>query len=71
MDAPDVVLATVSNSRVGSGSGSDLEPTSCKRFYHLKTPIVAIGPVFPPKTWHFNTTSLAPIKHLSSDHIMI
>jgi hypothetical protein len=39
--------------------------------YHTKTRTVAIGPVLPPKTRHFNTTSLAPIKYLSSDHIMI
>ena len=64
------VLATVPNSRVGSGSGSDLEPNRWNGSYHTKTRTVAIGPVLPPKTRHFNTTSLAPIKYLSSDRIM-
>jgi len=63
------VLATVPNSRVGSGSGSDPEPNRCNGSYHTKTRTVAIGPVLPPKTRHFNITSLAPIKYLSSDRI--
>jgi hypothetical protein len=63
-------LATVPNSRVGSGSGSDLEPNRCNGSYHTKTRTIAIGPVLPPKTRHFNTPSLAPIKYLSSDRIM-
>jgi hypothetical protein len=65
-----VVLATVPNSWVGSGSGSDPEPNRCNRSYHTKTWTVAIGPVLPPKTRHFNTTCLAPNKYLSSDRIM-
>jgi hypothetical protein len=65
-----VVLATVPNSWVGSGSGSDPEPNRCNRSYHTKTWTVAIGPVLPPKTRHFNRSWLAPIKNLRSDHIM-
>jgi len=63
-------LATVRNSRIGSWSRSNPEPDRCNRFYHTKTWTVAIGPVLPPKTWHFNLTTLAPIKYLSSDHIV-
>ena len=65
-----LVLATVPNSRVGSGSGSDPEPNRCNGSYHTKTRTVAIGPVLPPKTRHFNITTLASIKYLSSDRIM-
>jgi len=64
------VLATVPNSRVGSGSGSDPEPNRCNGSYHTKTRTVAIGLVLPPKTRHFNITSLPPIKYLSSDRIV-
>jgi len=38
--------------------------------YHTKTRTVAIGPVLPPKTRHFNITTLPPIKYLSSDRIV-
>jgi len=64
------VLAKVLNSRVSSGSCSDLELNHCNGSYLMKTRTLAIGPVLPPKTRHFNTTSLAPIKYLSSDRIM-
>ena len=64
------MLATVPNSRVGSGSGSDPEPNRCNGSYHTKTRTVAIGLVLPPKTRHFNITSLPPIKYLSSDRIV-
>jgi len=64
------MFGKVPNSRVGSGSGSNPEPNCCNWSYHLKTWTVAIGLVLPPKTWHFNITSLAPIKYLSSDRIM-
>jgi hypothetical protein len=60
----------VPNSRVGSWSGSDPEPNRCNGSYHTKTRTVAFGPVIAPKTRHFNTTSLPPIKYLSSDRIM-
>jgi len=60
----------VPNSWVGSGSGSNLKSNRCNGSYHMKTRTVAIGPVLPPKTWHFNIKSLAPIKYLSSDGIM-
>jgi hypothetical protein len=36
----------------------------------MESRTVAIGPVLPPNTWHFNITSLAPIEFLSSDRIM-
>jgi len=65
-----VVSATVPSSRVGSGSGSNPEPNCCNESYHTKTRTVAIGPVLPPKTRHFNFTSLGPIRYLSSDRIM-
>ena len=64
------MLAKVPNARVGSGSGSDPEPNRCNGSYHTKTRTVAIGPVLPPKTRHFNITTLAPIKYLSWDRIM-
>jgi len=67
---PLIVLATVPNSRVGFGSGSDPEPNRCNGSYHTDTRTIAIGPVLPPKTRHFNITTLAPIKNLSSDRIM-
>jgi len=51
----------------GSGLGLGPEPNRCNGFYHTKTRTVAIGPVLPPKTRHFNLTTLAPIKYLSSD----
>jgi hypothetical protein len=37
--------------------------------YHTNTLTVAIGPVLPPKTRHFNCTIMAPIKYLSFDCI--
>ena len=64
------VLASVQNSGVSSRSGSDPEQNRCNVSYHMKTGTVAIGPVLPPKTRHFNITSLSPIKYLSSDGIM-
>jgi len=65
-----VVLATVPTRKYGSGLGLGPEPNRCNGFYHTKTRTFAIGPVLPPKTRHFNITTLAPIKYLSSDHIM-
>jgi len=35
-----------------------------------KTRPIGNGPVIPPKTWHFNITTLPPIEYLSSDRIM-
>jgi len=67
---PSVVLATVPNRRVGSGSGSDPVPNRCNGSYHTKTRTVAIGPVLPPKTRHNKSTIFAPIKYLSSDRIV-
>jgi len=64
------VLATVPNSWVSSGSGSNSEPNYCNGSYHPKTWTVALGPVLPPKNWHFNITSLAPIQYVSSNSIM-
>ena len=66
----EVVLATVPNSRVCSGCGSNPEPKSPNGSYHMKIRTIAIGLALPPTTRHFNTRSLAPIKYLSSDHIM-
>jgi len=64
------VLATGPNSRFGSGSGYNPEPDRCDGFYHITTQTVVIGPVLPPKTRHFNLTTFAPIKYLSSDCIV-
>jgi len=50
------VLATGPNSRFGSGSGSNPELDRCNGF--------------PPKTRHFKSTILGPIKYLSSDRIV-
>jgi len=38
--------------------------------YHTKNPAHWKWAGFPPKTWHFKFTILAPIKYLSSDRIM-
>ena len=64
------MLATVPNCRIGSGSGSGPQPNRCNGSYHTKPRTVAIGPVSPPKSRHFNITTLAPIKNLISDHIV-
>ena len=53
---PNSVLATGPNSRFSSGSGSNPEPDRCNGFS--------------PKTRHFKSTILAPIKYLSSDRIV-
>jgi hypothetical protein len=65
-----LVLATVPNSRVGTGSGSDPEPNRYNGYYHTKTRTVAIGQVLPTKTQHLNIKTLASIKYLSSDRIV-
>jgi hypothetical protein len=46
----------------GSGLGFEPEPNCGNRSYHTKTRTVAIGPVLPPKTRHFNFTIMAAIK---------
>jgi len=56
-DCAALVLATGPNSRFGSRSGSNPEPNRCN--------------VFPHTTWHFNITTLPPIKYLNSDRMMI
>ena len=63
------MLATVPTHEYGSRLGLEPEPNRCNGSYHTKTQTVAIGPVIPPTTWHFNITTLAPIKYLSSDRI--
>jgi len=65
-----LVLPTVPNFRLGSGSGANPEPDSCNRFYHMRTRTIAIGPVLAPKSRHFNPTNLVPIEYLSSHRIM-
>jgi hypothetical protein len=59
--SPRLVLTTGPNCRVSSGSGSDPEMNRCNGSYHTKTRTVAIGLVLPLKTWHYNSTILAPI----------
>jgi len=66
-----LVLATVPNPRVGSGSSSDPELKRCNGSCHTKTRTVGIGPVLPPNTRHYKSTIFAPIKYLSSDRITI
>jgi len=65
-----ILLATVPNGWVGSGSGSEPEPNHCNGSYHTITRTIAIGPVLLPNTRHFNITRLAPIDYLSSDRIV-
>jgi len=60
-------LSSVSNS---SGLGLEPDQNCCNRLYHTKTRTVSIGPVLPPTTRHFNTTTLAPINYWSSDRIV-
>jgi len=69
-NSSQVVLAMVPTHQNGSGLGLGPEPNCCNGFYHTKTRTVAIGPVLPPITQHLNNTTLAPIKYLSSDHIV-
>ena len=64
------MLATGPNSRVGSGSGSTQNRTVATVLTTQKTRPTGNGPVLPPKTRHFNITTLPPIKYLSSDRIM-
>jgi len=52
----ELVFATGPHSRFGSGSSCNPEPDCCNWF--------------PPKTRHFKSTILAPIKYLSSDRIV-
>jgi len=65
-----VVLATVQNCQVGSGSGSNLEPNCCNGTYHTNPRTVAIEPVLLPETRHYKSTIFAPNKYFSSDHIV-
>ena len=71
VDAPlTLVFTTVPTRKNSSGLGLGSEQNRCNGFYHTKTPTVAIGPVLPPTTRHFNLTTLTPIKYLSSDRIV-
>ena len=65
-----LVLATGPNSLVGSGSGSTRTRTVATGLTTRKTRHIGNGPVLLLKTRHFNTTTLPPIKYLSSDRIM-
>jgi len=58
------------NSQFGSSCGSTQHRTIATGLTIPKTHTIAIGPVLPPKIWHFNLTTLAPIKYLSSDDIV-
>ena len=60
------IWGSVSN---GSALGLEPEPNCGNGSYHMKTRTVAIGPVLPPNTQHFNFTIMAPIKYLSFDRI--
>ena len=64
------MLATATNSQVGSGFGSTWNRTIATGLTTRKTRTVRNGALLPPKTWHFKSTIFAPIKYLSSDRIM-
>jgi len=64
------VLAMGPNSSVSSGSSSTQYRTVAMGLTTWKTRPFGNGPVLPPKTRHFNITTLPPIKYLSSDRIM-
>jgi len=68
---PHPVLTTGPNSQVRSGVGSTRTRTVATGLTTRTTRPIGNGPVLPPKTPHFNITSLLPIKYLSSDRIMI
>jgi hypothetical protein len=65
-----IVLAPDPNSRVGSGSGTTGNRTVTTVLTTRKTGATGNGPVLPPKTRHFNITTLPPIEYLNSDRIM-
>jgi len=65
-----VVSTTGPTSRVGSSSGSTQNWTVAMGLNTSKSWLIGNGPVSPPKTRHFNTTTLPSIKYLSSDHIV-
>jgi len=64
---PRAPNATVSN---GSGLRLGLELNRLTGFYHMKSRIIAIGPVLAPQTRHLNRIMLSAIKYLSSDLIV-
>jgi len=68
---PQSLLATRSNSQVGCGSGSTRTRTVAASPATWTPWPIGHGPVLPPTTQHFKFTMLAPIKCVSSDHIMI
>jgi hypothetical protein len=61
----DLSLSTLAEYRfvasVNNDSGWVLETelNCCNGLYHTKTQTIAIGPVLPPKTWHFNSTQFS------------
>jgi len=63
-------LATGPNSRIGSFAGSARNRTVATGLTPRKTRPTGNRSVLPPKTQHFNITTLPPIKYLSSDLIM-
>ena len=64
------MLATVPNSQVGSGFGSNQNWTIATGLTKRKTRTVGNVVVLPPKTRHSKSTIFAPINYLSSDRIM-
>jgi hypothetical protein len=62
-----IIRPSISNC---SGLGLELDPNHGNRSYHMKTTIIAIGPVSQPKTWHFNFETMAQIKYVNFLHIM-
>ena len=69
-DRTQLVLVTGLNSWVSSGCGSTRNRTVATGLTSWKTWPIGNGPVLPPKTRHFNITTLPPIEHLSSDRIV-
>ena len=65
-----VVLATFENWQVISRFGSESEPNCYHWSFHTNTRKIAIGPVLPSITRHWNSTAWALHKYLSSNHIV-
>ena len=65
-----LVVAPVPTRQYGSGLRLEPEPNRFNRSHHRQTRTVAIELVLPPKSLHFNLTTLAASKYLSSDRIV-
>jgi hypothetical protein len=66
-----IVLATCPTGQTGSGFRLRPEPILSHGFYHKQSRKIAIGLVVPPKTQHFNVTTVDPIMYICSDCILM